>query len=165
MLDIPNRPTSTRHWHDKICPGDVVLFRFPIRNLNGEIGDCKIRPCLVLERFEIEAGIFVELCFGISVPTRKATGLDVAIWQPELARNSGLHQPTRFQGARRLIVPVTHRNFEQRHSSNSPVIGSLDPALSDRLDIVRERIAQTRNTSTRKPSQTLSRTPLRKAAR
>ena len=165
MLDTPSIRTTKVHWHDTIASGDVVLFRFPIRNLKGESGDCKIRPCLVLERFEFDAGTFVELCFGTTVPTRKASGLDVAIWQPELAQNSGLHHPTRFEGARRVIVPVTHRNFEQRHASNSPVIGSLDPALSDRLDLVRDRIARARKARTLKPSHSSRRTHLRKAAR
>ena len=94
-------PKSTNAWTDHVGDGNILGFRFPIRNLCDEIGPRKVRPCLVLNRIERDGRDFLLLCYGTSVTTSRASGRDISVWDPGLAAACGLRKPTRFDGGRR----------------------------------------------------------------
>lgn len=53
---------------------------------------------------------------------------------------SGLNEPTRFVGARRLLVPLGHSGFVICRATGSPVLGRLDGGPFAAMNAVRGRI-------------------------
>lgn len=79
------------------------------------------------------------LAYGTSAMSDANTGYEVRVRHAEDAMASGFAKPTRFVGARRLLVPLTHSGFPVGDSGN-PVIGRLTGTLFERLNRVRARI-------------------------
>ena len=117
--------------------GDVVLFRFPTAEEEAEIGLPKRRPCLVLDTFERGGARFVELAYGTSAMTKANRGYEILVKQPASRAAAGLHRPTRFVGARRIVVRIDTRGL----SALAPTrIGRLDAPLLERMHAVRARL-------------------------
>jgi len=70
--------------------------------------------------------------------TRANKGYEIRVFQRADLCASGLRKPTRFIGARRISIPLTHRGFS--NTSGSPIVGHLAPALHERFNAVRARI-------------------------
>ncbi len=119
--------------------GDIVLFRFPLNDENAEPGAPKRRPCLVLNTLSNGDDRFVELAYGTSADTRANRGYEVIVKHPTSREEAGLSKPTRFVGARRIIVHVNHSGFDGQ-AEGPEIIGKLDAPLLERLNAVRARI-------------------------
>lgn len=119
--------------------GDVVLFRFPLAEVDDEPGAPKRRPCLVLDTLTAGDDRFVEIAYGTSADTRANRGYEVIVKQPAARATAGLSKPTRFVCARRIIVHVDHGGFHGR-AKGPHIIGRLDEALLERMNAVRARI-------------------------
>ncbi|MAE92701.1 MAG: hypothetical protein CMI67_24525 [Pelagibaca sp.] len=119
--------------------GDVVLFRFPLAEEDDEPGAPKRRPCLVLDTLTKADERFVEIAYGTSADTRANRGYEVIVKQTAARATAGLSKPTRFVCARRIIVHVNHSGFHGR-AKGPHIIGRLDEALLERMNVVRARI-------------------------
>ena len=132
-------PFSAAEDHTSLQHGDVVLFRFPFNDKNAEPDVPKRRPCLVLNTLSNGDDRFVEIAYGTSADTRANRGCEVIVKQASSRKKAGLSKPTRFVGARRIIVHVDHSGFDG-HTEGPELIGKLDAPLLKRLNAVRGRI-------------------------
>lgn len=132
-------PFSAAEDHTSLQRGDVVLFRFPLNDKNAEPGAPKRRPCLVLNTLKDGDDRFVEIAYGTSADTRANRGCEVIVKHPTSREEAGLSKPTRFVGARRIIVHVNHSGFDGP-AKGPEIIGKLDAPLLERLNAVRARI-------------------------
>jgi len=117
--------------------GDIVLFRFPVKE-DGDLR-AKRRPCLVLEKHDIFGATFIELAYGTSAMTRANRGYEIHVRRPEDILASGLKEPTRFVGSRRISVSLCNPGL----SSGATVprlVGHLATSLNARFNAVRARI-------------------------
>lgn len=108
--------TDTPCWKATISPGDVVRFRFPVADCgdpNAATGP-KLRPCLVLEVFHFSCQRFVRLAYGTSAFTEANKGCEVLVKHSGSCATAGLNRPTRFVGARSIIVSLDHPNLTAR---------------------------------------------------
>jgi hypothetical protein len=132
-------PLSAAQDHTSLQRGDVVLFRFPLNDKNAEHGVSKRRPCLVLNTLSHGDDRFVEIAYGTSADTRANRGYEVIVKHATSREEAGLSKPTRFVGARRIIVHVNHSGFDGE-AEGPEIIGKLDAPLLERLNAVRARI-------------------------
>lgn len=135
---IPVDVTQTANWKAGIKIGQIVLFRFPIRE-NASEEQPKLRPCLVLNTRRMLGKVFVELAYGTSAQTTANKGYEVRILRDADANAVGLSRPTRFIGARRVIVSLDNPGFDV-NLFDSPVVGQLTGELFERLNAVRARL-------------------------
>jgi len=140
MLDnIQTTIAMTPAWQDHIAPGDIVAFRFPLAE-EGHTGRPKARPCLVLD-IEVQGGQRCALlAYGTTSRRRSNVGYEVHARRREDYRSAGLNEPTRFVGARRLLVPLTHSGFSICRAAGSAVLGRLSGAPLSAMHAVRGRI-------------------------
>ncbi len=140
MLDnTPSPETGTVKWQEGLNVGDVVAFRFPVSEEDGTATP-KVRPCLVLD-IETIAGLnFALLAYGTTSATSANCGYEIPIRASKALCSAGLHRPTRFVGARRLLVPLDATGFVLGRVTGSPVLGQLDGPPRDRMNAVRARI-------------------------
>jgi hypothetical protein len=131
----PQAPTD---WHAGLTWGHIVLFRFPVR-LPGETDNAKVRPCLVLDVEMVGAQRCALIAYGTSADTKANRGYEIDV-RGEEATAVGLHKPTRFVGARRILVPLEHPGFLMIGDSGSPIVGRLTGQSLDRMNAVRGRI-------------------------
>lgn len=124
-------------WQQDIAIGDIVLFRFPVTEPDGEAP--KRRPCLVLETSRLGGQGFVKLAYGTSANGAANRGREVIIRQEDSIATAGLNRPTRFTANRTLIVSLVNSGFETA-THGDPRIGRLDPALMERLHALRARM-------------------------
>ncbi|TVQ59785.1 MAG: hypothetical protein EA355_00135 [Rhodobacteraceae bacterium] len=141
MFDQPSPPPQD-DWSAAVRPGDVILFAFPIACATpGEAP--KTRPCLVLDVAEIRGRRHLTLAYGTSVDTSANRGEEIHVAAPDEMRPAGVDRPTRFVGARRMVVPPDHAGFATGGGQRSPIIGRLVGEARQRLDGIRTRIAAT----------------------
>ncbi|AFO92237.1 hypothetical protein D1822_12530 [Phaeobacter inhibens] len=127
-------------WKDLVERGDVVLFAFPIsEDATTPAASPKLRPCLVLDVFELNGTKFVELAYGTSARTKANTGYEVRVGHTASCHAAGLDRPSRFVCSRRVIVSINHPGFEGGEERGT-LIGRLDPPLVDRMNDVRARL-------------------------
>ena len=140
-MPIPDTAHPAKQdWKASLTPGHVVRFRFPVVAEAGHQPVAKRRPCLVLEIFHLCGQRFVKLAYGTSAETNANKGCEVRVNQPDGCAAAGLDRPTRFVGARSIIVSVEHPGFEATPETGSPVMGRLDASLTGRLTVVRKRL-------------------------
>ena len=125
-------------WTANLRIGQILRFRFPVKE-NGDTEKSKARPCLVLNLRHGLGKRYVELAYGTSAYTKSNKGYEVRVSQLEEALAAGLMKPTRFIGARRLIVALDNPGFVTG-SCGTPVIGQLTDALLERTNAVRARL-------------------------
>lgn len=121
---IPTNPTMTAAWQEHISPGDIVSFRFPLAE-EGRSGRPKARPCLVLGIEDHDGHRCLLLAYGTTSRRRSNIGYEVHARRRTDYTAAGLDEPTRFVGARRLLVPLNNRGFAICSGTGSPVIGRL----------------------------------------
>ncbi len=140
MLDsTPTLSTMTTAWRDHVSHGDIVSFRFPLAE-EGSQGRPKARPCLILD-IEVRDGIrYALLAYGTSSRRRSNIGYEVHVRRRADRLMSGLDAPTRFVGARRLLVPLTHKGFVICGATGSAVLGHLAGGPFAAMNAVRGRI-------------------------
>lgn len=140
MLDsIQNTPSMTPAWQDHIAPGDIVSFRFPLAE-EGHKGRPKARPCLVLD-IETRGGQrYALVAYGTSSRRRSNIGYEIHARRPADYQSAGLNEPTRFVGARRLLVPLIHSGFAICRTTGSAVLGRLNRGPLKAMNAVRSRI-------------------------
>jgi hypothetical protein len=129
--------THQSDWQDDIAIGDIVLFRFPISKPDGEAP--KRRPCVVLEVLCLGGWTFVCLAYGTTSSGNANRGRELIVKQPEGLAAAGLNRPTRFIGARNIIVSVNHAGF-RADGNDDARIGRLDAELMERLHEIRARL-------------------------
>ena len=140
-MPIPDTAHPAKQdWKASLTPGHVVRFRFPVVAEAGHQPVAKRRPCLILEVFHLCGQRFVKLAYGTSAETNANKGCEVRVNQPDGCAAAGLDRPTRFVGARSIIVSVEHPGFEAMPETGSPVMGRLDASLTGRLTVVRKRL-------------------------
>ncbi len=157
-MPIPDTAHPAKQdWKASLTPGHVVRFRFPVAPEAGHQPVAKRRPCLILEVFHLCGQRFVKLAYGTSAETNANKGCEVRVNQPDGCAAAGLDRPTRFVGARSIIVSVEHPGFEATPETGSPVMGRLDASLTGRLLTVRRRLrlgaAQAKNRSAERKAQ------------
>ena len=137
MLD--NKPTPVTpiapDWHIALAPGDVVLFRFPAA---GEAA--RPRPCLVLDVETLAWERYAALACGIAADGGADQAYEIGLHGAEVLARAGLAQPVRFLGARRMLVPLSHRGFARNAETGTPVLGRLQGASRERMNRVRARL-------------------------
>lgn len=140
MLDtITTNLTMTPAWQDHVSAGDIVSFRFPLAE-EGSTGQPKARPCLILDVEEIGGQRYALLAYGTTSHRRSNVGYEVHVRRQAEYLSAGLDEPTRFVGARRLLVPLTHPGFAICAATGAPVLGRLDGAPVGEMNAVRGRI-------------------------
>lgn len=162
---IPVDAPQTANWKVGIKIGQIVLFRFPIRE-NASEEQPKLRPCLVLNTRRMLGKVFVELAYGTSAQTTANKGYEVRILRDADANEVGLSRPTRFIGARRVIVSLDNPGFDV-NLFDSPVVGQLTGELFERLNAVRARLQAEADMAqaTREERKREARDPLRLPAK
>lgn len=153
MLDSTQTTfTMTPAWQDDISPGDIVSFRFPLAE-EGHAGRPKARPCLVLD-IEVRGGQrFALLAYGTTSRRRSNVGYEVHARRRADYLVAGLNEPTRFVGARRLLVPLTHGGFSICRATGSAMLGRLGGAPFSAMNAVRARIHAERDIAADRRSQ------------
>ncbi len=136
MYHDPKPITSEPIWPSSVQRGDVVRFRFPVAEEDGETP--KLRPCLVLETGTLNGRRSVTLAYGTSAHPKRNYGYEVIVKGKTSMRAAGLTKPTRFVAIRRITVSTEHRGFVPL--CGTPVIGRLDAPLLQRMDAVRARL-------------------------
>ena len=125
-------------WVTDLQIGQILRFRFPIKEA-GDGDRPKARPCLVLNLRQGLGKRFAELAYGTSAYTKSNKGYEVRVSRLEEAVAAGLTHPTRFIGARRLIVALDNPGFVTG-PCGTPLIGQLSGALLERTNTVRARL-------------------------
>ena len=136
MYHDPKPITSEPIWPDHVQRGDVVRFRFPVAEEDGE--KPKLRPCLILETGTLNGRRSVTLAYGTSAHPKRNYGYEVIVKDKAAMRAAGLTKPTRFVAIRRITVSTEHPGFEPL--CGTPVIGRLDAPLLQRMVAVRARL-------------------------
>ena len=141
MLDAAPiiHPTQTAAWHDAVGYGDILSFRFPLAE-EGHRGRPKARPCLVLDIEERGDQRYALLAYGTTSKRRSNIGYEVHVRKSADCLAAGLDRPTRFVGARRILVPLTHSAFVVAGATGSAVLRHLDGRSFEALNAVRARI-------------------------
>ena len=140
MLDsTPIIPTMTEAWRDHVSHGDIVSFRFPLAEKDAA-GRPKTRPCLILDIEEKGGQRCALIAYGTTSRRRSNIGYEVHVRRRADYIAAGLNEPTRFVGARRLMVPLSHSGFVICGATGSAVLGRLDGKPLDVLNAVRGRI-------------------------
>lgn len=140
MLDAtqftPDTAASSADWRETLSYGDIISFRFPVR---GSELPPKIRPCLVLDIVRVGESRYAQLAYGTSAHTHANRGYEVQLNKAD-ARAAGLRRPTRFVGARRMLVSLDHPDIVLGVATGVPVLGRLSGAAFERMNAVRARI-------------------------
>jgi mRNA-degrading endonuclease toxin of MazEF toxin-antitoxin module len=149
----------TDTWRDDLSHGDIVLFRFPLSE-GGEDAEIKARPCLVLDIETIGDARYAVIVYGTTSRRKANVGEEIHVSRRDAYTAAGLNEPTRFVGARRILVPLTHKGFVEVSNTGSPVLGHLVDSEFDRLNAVRGRIHTLRDIATERHSKRRRRTHL-----
>ena len=131
--------TMTPAWRDHLSYGDIVSFCFPLAE-EGSTGRPKARPCLILDIEMRGDQRYALLAYGTTSRRRSNVGYEVHVRRRTDYLSAGLDEPTRFVGARRLLVPLTHSGFAICRATESAVIGRIEGAPFDAMNAVRGRI-------------------------
>ncbi len=126
-------------WKGHLSYGDIVRFRFPV-SLPSDQDKPKVRPCLVLDTEELLGEKFAWLAYGTSANTNSNRGYEIRLGHMPDVVAAGLKKPTRFVGARRILVSLENSGFVCSSGTNSPIVGRLTGGAFDRLNSVRARI-------------------------
>jgi len=136
MLDTIPQNTALKHWQTVLKPGHIVTFAFPFRDTDEKP---KVRPCLVLDVFDRDDQRFAVLAYGTTAPTNANRGFEVHVTDDLALKLTGLRKPTRFVGARRIVVSLDHRGFVCNRLG-TPILGHLVGTAVERMNDVRARI-------------------------
>lgn len=136
MLDTTTAPLPmmTPDWRDHIAVGDVVSLRFPCAT---DDTTPKARPCLVLDIETINGQRYALVAYGTTATTGANRGYEIRVSFTEALASAGLHKPTRFVVARRLLVPVESAGFACSAMTGAPVLGRLTGETRERMQAVR----------------------------
>ncbi|CTQ48097.1 hypothetical protein [Jannaschia donghaensis] len=140
MLDsTPIIHTMTAEWRDHISPGDIVSFRFPLAE-DGNRAHPKARPCLILDIEERGDHRFALIAYGTTSRRKSNIGYEVHVRRREDYAAAGLNRPTRFVGARRVLVSLDHSGFALCGATGSAVLGRIEGKPYEVMNLVRGRI-------------------------
>lgn len=140
MLDAtPITLTMTDAWQDHISYGDTVSFRFPVTE-PGDTSPLKARPCLILDIEEKKEVRYALLAYGTTSRRKANVGYEIHVRTSAACAAAGLDAPTRFVGARRILVPLSHSGFVIHPGLGAPVLGRLEGDEFERMNEVRARI-------------------------
>lgn len=134
----PVIPAPLADWKAGLKRGDIVAYRFPVRD--GTEGAPKARPCLVLEVESVGGIRLVTLAYGTTAPRGSDRRYEIRVDREGEPEASGLNRSTRFQGAIRLTVSTESGGFVLRPAIRSPVIGRLIPRRIATMNAVRGRL-------------------------
>ncbi|MCX8227987.1 MAG: hypothetical protein OTI35_18110 [Sulfitobacter sp.] len=134
---IQNQPTA---WQSDLKPNHIVAFRFP-HERKSSVGP-KVRPTLVLDVLTIGEERYAVLAYGTSSPRRRSHDLLVPVTCSAELEAASLNAPTKFDGARRILVPLSDAGFSSNRKLNTPVLGQLTGTSADRGATVRRCIRQ-----------------------
>lgn len=138
--DLITEPKFSAEWRNHVNIGDLVSFQFPVNETSEDSDQPKRKPCLVLD-CSMRAGTrLLTIAYGTSSSGKAKRGYEIAINDPARVLAAGLLKSTRFVGARRIIVPVTHKGFAVSRKIHSPVLRALTDPEFKRLVAVRSRI-------------------------
>lgn len=148
MFDITKfNPKMTCAWRDHVSHGGIVSFRFPF-NVNGQTEQPKVPPGLILE-IEVHNGqSYALLAVGTASHRRSHVNQEIHVRRQAEYEPARLDEPTRFIGARRPLVPLTHSGFVVSSVTHSPVLGRLDGQPFEDMNAVRGRIHALRDMHT-----------------
>lgn len=140
MLDTTTAllPTMTPAWRDHVAVGDIVSYRFPCAT--DQDTTPKTRPCLVLDVETINGQRYALLAYGTTATTGANRGYEIRVRSADALASAGLHKPTRFVAARRLLVPLESAGFACSAATGAPVLGRLTGETRERMHAVRARI-------------------------
>jgi hypothetical protein len=132
-------PTAAPDWQANLNVGDIVSYRFPVAEEPGAASP-KARPCLVID-VETLAGVrYAVLAYGTTATAGPNRGYEINVRAAEAFAAAGLHKPTRFICARRLLVPLSSPAFVCCAATGAPILGRLTGAERERMNAVRARI-------------------------
>ncbi|WP_139784846.1 hypothetical protein [Roseovarius sp. A-2] len=126
-------------WQDRLSPGDILMFRFPITH--PITSGCPVpRPCLVLD-IEIVHGRRCALLSPAFPAHRFARhSRRISIDRKVDWRAAGLERATRFSIRARRLVPLVHDDFVISASSGTPLLGRLPEVAKNHMNAERARI-------------------------
>lgn len=141
MLDtLHNYSTQLAKWQEELQFGDIVSFRFPTTD-GGEPKSG--RPCLILDVRRLQGEPWAVVAYGTSSPTSANRGLDIEAPSRRTCPVTGLAHDTRFVAARRVIVPLSSRQFAIAPELRTAVLGRLVGPSRHRADAIRQRLTGT----------------------
>ncbi|WP_292068723.1 hypothetical protein [Marivita sp. XM-24bin2] len=119
-------------WRNRVIP--VSLRRDGCRRA------LKVRPCLLLDIDKRGGQRFALIAYGTT--SRRGSNIDHEVHVRRRADYvaAGLNEPTRFVGAHRVFVPLSHSGFVICGATGSLVLGRLAGSPLDALNAVRGRI-------------------------
>ena len=138
MFDNFPDPATTANWRDTLSHGDVVSYRFLVADPESEAP--KARPCLVLDVETLGGRRYALLAYGTIADTPANRGRETRVVDPVEIAAAGLSRPTRFVGARRILVSLDHPAFAAKRSLGTPVMGRLTGSAFVAMNRVRGRI-------------------------
>jgi hypothetical protein len=137
-MDDFQSPSLT--WQQDIKANDIVAFRFPHERESAE--QPKVRPTLVLDVLTIGGVRYALLAFGTSSRRRRARALLVQVDCARELDTASLKAPTLFDGARRILVALSHSGFSLGRKYHTPVLGHLSGRSARDGDAVRRSVLQ-----------------------
>ncbi|MFZ3584384.1 hypothetical protein ACOI1H_19805 [Loktanella sp. DJP18] len=127
-------------WQQDVKANDIVAFRFPHERESTE--QPKVRPTLVLDVLTIGDERYALLAFGTSSRRRRARALLVHVDCAKELDTASLKAPTLFDGARRILVALSHSGFSYGQTYNTPILGQLSGRSARYGDAVRRSVLQ-----------------------
>jgi hypothetical protein len=134
---IQTAPTA---WQSDLKPNHIVAFRFP-HERKSSVGP-KVRPTLVLDVLTIGEERYAVLAYGTSSSRRRSHDLLVPVTCSAELEAASLYTPTKFDGARRILVPLSDAGFSCSCKLSTPILGHLTGTSADRVETVRRCIRQ-----------------------
>ncbi|UOA25300.1 hypothetical protein DSM110277_03754 (plasmid) [Sulfitobacter pontiacus] len=132
--------TAPTAWQSDLKPNHIVAFRFPHEHKSSV--SPKVRPTLVLDVLTIGEERHAVLAYGTSSFRRRSHDLLVPVNCSVELEAASLFAPTKFDGARRILVPLSDAGFSCSCKLSTPILGHLTGRSADRVDIVRRCIRQ-----------------------
>ena len=132
--------TAPTAWQSDLKPNHIVAFRFPHEHKSSV--SPKVRPTLVLDVLTIGEERHAVLAYGTSSFRRRSYDLLVPVNCSAELEAASLFAPTKFDGARRILVPLSDAGFSCSCKLSTPILGYLTGRSADRVDIVRRCIRQ-----------------------
>jgi hypothetical protein len=133
------QPAAAPDWHERLSVGDIVSYRFPVADDVGT-AQPKARPCLVIDLETLVGTQYAVLAYGTTVTAGPNRGYEVSVRKPHAFLDAGLHKPTKFICARRLLVPLQSNGFVCSAATGDPILGHLVGEERERMNAVRAKL-------------------------
>ncbi|WGT52615.1 hypothetical protein [Thioclava nitratireducens] len=142
MLNIssarPAKPPRLKPWSDTIKAGDIISYRFPLREGVTEERP-KPRPCLVLAVSHHNGQRWLCVAYGTSSRKKALNPLGIEL-SLTAAMACGLDRATGFLGSRTRVIRTNDPALSVCPDLRTPVLGALSGRAFERMLLVQKRL-------------------------